>query len=221
MTIFLSAPQLKIYLRADRFMFGRQTFDPNVWTFARRIAFFCAELLPMWIRGTLTCIRVTPISSPLASLSTHRNRRSHSCKIIVSLKRICLVTSRNRGTTPTRLIISLDLKTTRDGDLWTAVRQSKWQGHCQARRQCLCHQEKTLVYQYNVAVLWWRWDCSIGERYVLDLWQWLFALANIHLPVLEIKQRNTRRFLFDKFGECPKGCWMYFRHFKEEVEGAE
>jgi hypothetical protein len=30
MTIFLSAPQLKIYLRADRFMFGRQTFDPNV-----------------------------------------------------------------------------------------------------------------------------------------------------------------------------------------------
>ena len=55
MTIFLSAPQLKIYLRADRFMFGRQTFDPNVWTFARRIAFICAELSPMCIRGTLTC----------------------------------------------------------------------------------------------------------------------------------------------------------------------
>jgi len=35
-------------------------------------------------------------------------------KIIVSLKSICLVTSRNRGTTPTRLIFSLGFKTTRN-----------------------------------------------------------------------------------------------------------
>jgi hypothetical protein len=92
---------------------------------------------------------------------------------------------------------------------------------CQARRQCSFHQEKLLVYQYNVAVLWWRRERSNGERYVLDLQQWSFALANIHLPVLESKQPNTRRFLFGKFGECPKGCWMYFWIFKEEVEGAE
>ena len=60
---FLSTPQIESICCVDRTLFGRQTLDPNVWTFARRIAFICAKLSSMCIRGTLTCIRVTPISN--------------------------------------------------------------------------------------------------------------------------------------------------------------
>ena len=59
--LFLSAPQIESICGTARTLFGRQRLDPNVWRFARRIAFICAELSPMCMRGTLTCIRHCPI----------------------------------------------------------------------------------------------------------------------------------------------------------------
>ena len=55
MTIFISTPQIESICGAARTLFGCQTLDPNVWTFARCIAFICAELSPMCICRTLTC----------------------------------------------------------------------------------------------------------------------------------------------------------------------
>jgi hypothetical protein len=72
-----------------------------------------------------------------------------------------------------------------------------------------------------VEVLWCEQEHKIGEMYVPDLQQRLFAMANINLPVLASRQFYRQRLLFNKFGECPKGCRMYFWYFKKAMEGAE
>ncbi len=73
---------------------------------------------------------------------------------------------------------------------------------------------------------WQYYDCdknvwsAIGMYLICDNGYLLWP-TSIDMPVLESKQRHTGRIFFDQFGECPKGCWMYFRYFKEAVKGAE